>query len=73
MGDNIDLNIENYDLSDLLNLFNLRQPNKAYYIKHPQLQKIDNMFKDMLDLNYVLQHNCYGFQDLPSSKKIFQS
>ena len=46
MGDNIDLNIENYDLSDLLNLFKLdynfgenelKRSKKQVMLTHPDI------------------------------------
>ncbi|EAR85749.2 hypothetical protein TTHERM_00312310 (macronuclear) [Tetrahymena thermophila SB210] len=48
----------------IIDHFGLRPPPREYYQKHP---KLDKMFKDMLDLNYVLRMNQESMYQLPSS------
>lgn len=38
----------------MIDHFGLRPPPREYYQKHP---KLDKLFKDMLDINYVLKCN----------------
>lgn len=41
---------------NMADFYNLKPPNKEYYKKH-QILKVDKMFTEMLDLNYVLKHH----------------
>lgn len=51
----------------LIDQYDLRAPPKEYYQKY---NKLDSVFKDMLDINYVLTEQSDQFSKLPSSIEI---
>lgn len=54
----------------LIDSYNLRQPGKEYYEKY---KKYENLFKEILDINYILKEKKFEkLKSLPSSK-MFES